>query len=111
MGRRQRQRRRAAKPTTSEGKREVMVVRVRCRFCETMNGPMPLDGKPYICSSCRNSLFAYHGPTLKELKAGLRLDESNASLMLAQMECLARGDIEGAQRAGLQLDERGGDRA
>jgi hypothetical protein len=30
----------------------VMLVKIVCRRCGTMIGPLPLDGKPYLCKGC-----------------------------------------------------------
>jgi hypothetical protein len=58
------------------------VVRVVCRCCGGVVGPLKLDGKCYACGTCGQPLWAYHGPSLKELleKAGMERAEFDKAL-------------------------------
>ncbi len=76
------------------GERTVLRVKVRCRFCGQINGPLALDGKPYICKACRQSLFAYGGPSFDELLERVMATPNPDRATLARLEALARGEVQ-----------------
>lgn len=90
-------------PRSKAGKRSILQVKVRCRFCGQVNGPLLLDGKPYICKACRQSLFAYQGPSFDELMERVMAVPNPDRAMLARLEALAKGDL--TQLEGLALRE------
>lgn len=75
-------------------RRSVVVVMVRCRFCQFRTSPLPLDGRDRTCPRCGNSLFAYHGPTLRELTGKVPAVVGRPEDVVAQLEAIAR-EVDG----------------
>jgi hypothetical protein len=85
------------------GKPTLPPVKVRCCFCGQLNGPLRMDGKPYVCKACRQPLFAYSGPSFDELMERVFATPNPDHATLKRLEALANGDL--TQLEGLALRE------
>lgn len=76
-----------------------VICKVRCKFCGRMNGPIQLDGKNYICSHCKTSLFGYNGPSFDELcekaveHAPTFKREGFSDFDVSKLEQFSRGEV------------------
>lgn len=67
-------------------------VRVRCKACQHVSGPLILNGTPYCCSACQVPLFGTGRSSPGKPAEGVLIVENPDSAMLAELEALARGE-------------------